>query len=179
MCAGSSLPVESASSSPAAELSFSPRRLLPLQTSGSGAWAQRMWRLGLTAPGHVGYSRSREGLSLCLLSLLHWQADCLPQSHQGSHSHLGIHPVSNCSDFEVILNDFYIYYNPEACEYVLNSQLSGCAELARLSSLSPVVQEFKQPSSLGTISVTALVFCLLLIWFNLHVAIRVIFYCYK
>ena len=111
--------------------------------------------------------------------LLHWQADCLPQSHQGSHSHLGIHPVSNCSDFEVILNDFYIYYNPEACEYVLNSQLSGCAELAHLSSLPPVVQEFKQPSSLGTISETALVFCLLLIWFNLHVAIRVIFYCYK
>ena len=84
MCAGSSLPVESGSSSPAAELSSSPRQLLPLRTSGSGARPQRMRRLGLTAPGHVGYSRSREGLSLCLLSLLHWQADCLSLSQQGS-----------------------------------------------------------------------------------------------
>lgn len=59
------------------------RQLLPLWPGlwnmGSGTCGA-----GLNCAGACGVFLSREGLSLCLLSLLHWQTDCLSLSHQGS-----------------------------------------------------------------------------------------------
>ena len=51
---------------------------------GSKAQAQQLWRTGLVAPRHAGCPQSREGSNP---SLLHWQVDSLPLSHQGSPSY--------------------------------------------------------------------------------------------
>ena len=51
-----------------------------MQLPGSrAAQAQQLWHMDLVAPRHVGFSRTKD-----LNCLLHWQADSLPLSHQGS-----------------------------------------------------------------------------------------------
>ena len=55
-------------------------RLQQLWFLGSRAQAQQLQHTGLIAPQHVGSSRNQESNP----RLLHWQADSLPLSHQGS-----------------------------------------------------------------------------------------------
>ena len=56
------------------------RRLQQLQLPGSRAQAQLLWCMGLVDPRHVVIFPD-QGSNPCLL---HWQADSLPLSHQGS-----------------------------------------------------------------------------------------------